>query len=85
MLCCTGGRYVWDDPRYSGKLTVIDNESVFAGPNVTIAINKDIFRINREFIKGGDVIVLVSMQGKFCYVASENRFGFGHLNGFKAN
>lgn len=68
---------MWDNPRYSGNPIVIGNESVFVGPHVTIGINKDIFfRINREFIKGGDVIVLISMQGKFCYVASENRFGF---------
>ncbi|KAI7814402.1 meprin A subunit beta-like [Triplophysa rosa] len=59
----SGGRYVWDNPQYSGNLTIIGNESVFVGPHVAIAINKDIlYGINFEFIKGGDVIVLISMQ-----------------------
>ncbi len=26
----------------------------------------------REFIKGGDIMFLFSMQGRFCYVTSEN-------------
>ncbi|KAA0722846.1 Meprin A subunit beta [Triplophysa tibetana] len=63
----SGGRYVWDNPRLSGSLTITGNESVFVGPDVTInyqqAINNNfLFRKNFEFIKGGDVIVLISMQ-----------------------
>lgn len=76
MFFYTGGRYVWDNPRLSGNLTIIGNESVFVGPHMNInnhqAINNEfLFRKNFEFIKGGDVIVLISIQGEFCYVASE--------------
>nr|XP_055065937.1 meprin A subunit beta-like [Misgurnus anguillicaudatus] len=53
--------YVWDNPRNNGTLTTIGNETVYVGPNVYSLF--DITDLNkRDFIKGGDIIVLISMQ-----------------------
>lgn len=54
-------RYVWDNPRNNGTVNTIGNETVYVGPNVYKKFNKaDLSK--RDFIKGGDIIVLISMQ-----------------------
>lgn len=54
-------RYVWDNPRNNGTVNTIGNETVYVGPNVHKKFKKaDLSKI--DFIKGGDIIVLISMQ-----------------------
>ncbi|XP_073728824.1 meprin A subunit beta [Misgurnus anguillicaudatus] len=53
--------YVWDNPRNNGTLTIIGNETVYASPKISRYFNKSDFS-KRDFIKGGDFIVLISMQ-----------------------
>ncbi|KAK7133210.1 hypothetical protein R3I94_015171 [Phoxinus phoxinus] len=54
--------YDWDNPRNNGSQVVIGNESVFVGPLVNMydIPNDDLTR--REFIKGADIIFLLTMQ-----------------------
>lgn len=68
--------YYWNNPRNNRSQVVIGNESVFVGPWVYIngITNDDLTK--REFIKGGDIIFLLTMQGRFCEVTSENKFNF---------
>ncbi|XP_051577814.1 meprin A subunit beta-like [Myxocyprinus asiaticus] len=59
----TDGRYFWDNPRNTGAPTVIDNETVYVSGGWgygTFMYKIDFTR--REFIKGGDIIFLFSMQ-----------------------
>uniref|UniRef100_A0A673GQU2 Metalloendopeptidase n=1 Tax=Sinocyclocheilus rhinocerous TaxID=307959 RepID=A0A673GQU2_9TELE len=58
---------VWDNPQNTGTQVVIGNETVYVGIfwGYKYAIMKeDLTR--REFIKGGDIIFLFTMQGRFC-------------------
>ncbi|XP_050984028.1 meprin A subunit beta isoform X2 [Labeo rohita] len=52
----------WDNPRNGGNQVIIGNESVFVGTwvNTYYINNYDLTR--REFIKGGDIMFLFSMQ-----------------------
>uniref|UniRef100_A0A8C2CCF1 Metalloendopeptidase n=1 Tax=Cyprinus carpio TaxID=7962 RepID=A0A8C2CCF1_CYPCA len=62
---------VWDHPRKTGTRVIIGNETVYVGRFVgyQYAIMKeDLSR--REFIKGGDIIFLFTLQGRFCEVPS---------------
>lgn len=61
----TDGSNDWDNPRNNRTRVVIGNETVYVGIfwGYQYAIMKeDLSR--REFIKGGDIIFLFSMQGK---------------------
>ncbi|XP_050959629.1 meprin A subunit beta-like isoform X1 [Labeo rohita] len=61
-LASSNASYYWDSPRKGGNQVVIGNESVFVGnwtPSYYV-IRDDLTR--REFIKGGDIIFLFSMQ-----------------------
>ncbi|XP_059367575.1 meprin A subunit beta-like [Carassius carassius] len=59
-LTYNGGRYFWDKPQY-GPFAISD-ESVFIGEYsyVVLLTKEDLTR--REFIKGGDLILLFTMQ-----------------------
>lgn len=64
-----GGMYYWNNPRINGTLTIIGNESVFVMNNAwgyRYFMYKDELT-KRDFLKGGDIIFLFSMQGMFCY------------------
>ncbi|XP_042628373.1 meprin A subunit beta-like [Cyprinus carpio] len=63
-LVSSYGRNDWDNPRNNGTRVVIGNETVYVGIfwGYQYAImNEDLTK--REFIKGGDIIFLFSMQG----------------------
>uniref|UniRef100_A0A672QSS3 Metalloendopeptidase n=1 Tax=Sinocyclocheilus grahami TaxID=75366 RepID=A0A672QSS3_SINGR len=64
---------VWDNPQNTGTQVIIGNETVYVGIfwGYRYAIMKEDL-IRREFIKGGDIIFLFTMQGRFCEVPSEN-------------
>uniref|UniRef100_A0A672NFZ9 Metalloendopeptidase n=1 Tax=Sinocyclocheilus grahami TaxID=75366 RepID=A0A672NFZ9_SINGR len=68
------GKYHWDNPRNVGTEANISGESVFLGQSAFIALltREDLAR--REFIKGGDLILLFTMQGRICEGTSENKF-----------
>ncbi|XP_067305560.1 meprin A subunit beta-like [Pseudorasbora parva] len=59
----SSGIYYWDNPRKNGTQVTIGNETVYVDifSVYTYAIMKDNLTI-REFIKGGDIIFLFSMQ-----------------------
>uniref|UniRef100_A0A673JCM0 Metalloendopeptidase n=1 Tax=Sinocyclocheilus rhinocerous TaxID=307959 RepID=A0A673JCM0_9TELE len=63
----------WDNPRNNGTRVVIGNETVYLGIfwGYEYAIIKEDLT-KREFIKGGDIIFLFTMQGRFCAVPSES-------------
>uniref|UniRef100_A0A671LZK8 Metalloendopeptidase n=1 Tax=Sinocyclocheilus anshuiensis TaxID=1608454 RepID=A0A671LZK8_9TELE len=65
----------WDNPRNNGTRVVIGNETVYLGIfwGYEYAIMKEDLT-KREFIKGGDIIFLFTMQGRFCAVPSESNF-----------
>ncbi|XP_073703911.1 meprin A subunit beta-like [Garra rufa] len=54
--------YYWDNPRNGGNRVIIGNESVFVGTWIYsyYVMKEDLTK--REFIKGGDIIFLFSMQ-----------------------
>ncbi|KAK2892384.1 hypothetical protein Q8A67_012372 [Cirrhinus molitorella] len=56
------GSYHWDNPRNNNIQIIIEGESVFLGGIATFVLlaQKDLTK--REFIKGGDLIVLFTMQ-----------------------
>ncbi len=66
---------VWDNPRNIGTPVIIGDETVYVGIFVgyEYAIMKEDLT-KREFIKGGDIIFLFTMQGRFCEVLSESNF-----------
>ncbi|KAA0704933.1 Meprin A subunit beta [Triplophysa tibetana] len=57
------GIYFWNNPRINGTQTTIGNESVFvsSGWGYRYFMNKDELT-KRDFLKGGDIIFLFSMQ-----------------------
>ncbi|XP_073703909.1 meprin A subunit beta-like [Garra rufa] len=57
------GKKTWDNPRNTGTQDVIGNETIYVGPflDYEYVIRKDDLT-RREFIKGGDIIFLFSMQ-----------------------
>ncbi|KAK9976763.1 hypothetical protein ABG768_021966 [Culter alburnus] len=63
-----GGKYYWDNPRITGSQTNIDDESVFVDefrflnmpPYFVLLTPADLAQ--REFIKGGDIILLLHSQ-----------------------
>ncbi|XP_067305559.1 meprin A subunit beta-like [Pseudorasbora parva] len=59
----SNGRYYWDNPRKNGTQVPIGNETVYVDTFMvyTYPIMKDDLT-RREFIKGGDIIFLLSMQ-----------------------
>ncbi|KAI7789686.1 meprin A subunit beta-like isoform X2 [Triplophysa rosa] len=62
-LVTEGGTYFWNNPRINGTQTIIGNESVF----VTSGWGNQYFMYKdelpkRDFLKGGDIIFLFSMQ-----------------------
>ncbi|KAI2655267.1 Meprin A subunit beta [Labeo rohita] len=61
-LASSNVSYYWDNPRKGGNQVFIGNESVFVGEWTYsyYVIRDDLTR--REFIKGGDIIFLFSMQ-----------------------
>ncbi|XP_059363763.1 meprin A subunit beta-like [Carassius carassius] len=62
-LVSSNGRNYWDNPQNIGTRVVIDNETVYVGIfwGYQYAIMKEDLT-KREFIKGGDIILLFSMQ-----------------------
>ncbi|XP_067304857.1 meprin A subunit beta-like isoform X2 [Pseudorasbora parva] len=62
-LISSNGIYYWDNPRKNGTQVTIGNETVYVDTFLfyTYAIMKDDLT-RREFIKGGDIIFLLSMQ-----------------------
>ncbi|KAG1947574.1 meprin A subunit beta-like [Pimephales promelas] len=52
----------WNNPRNKGSQVVIGNESVFVGDWVYIYRITNDYLTRREFIKGGDIIFLLTMQ-----------------------
>ncbi|XP_073728825.1 meprin A subunit beta-like [Misgurnus anguillicaudatus] len=52
---------IYDNPRNNGTLNTIGNETVYVGPIVYKFFNKTDLN-KRDFIKGGDIIVVISMQ-----------------------
>ncbi len=52
----------------------ISNESVFLGGSALLVLLTKEDLATREFIKGGDLILLFTMQGRICAGTSENKF-----------
>ncbi|XP_067305561.1 meprin A subunit beta-like [Pseudorasbora parva] len=61
-LVSSDGIYYWDNPRKNGTQVIIGNESVFVGTWFYIYVIAKNDLTKREFIKGGDIIFLFSIQ-----------------------
>ncbi len=62
----------WDNPKNGGNQVIFGNESVFVGAWISGYYIREDDLTKREFIKGGDIMFLFSMQGRFYNVTSEN-------------
>ncbi|KAL1259433.1 hypothetical protein QQF64_010010 [Cirrhinus molitorella] len=58
----SNGIKYWDNPRNNGNEVVIGNENVYVGPLIYLFYTMKEEATRREFIKGGDIIFLFTMQ-----------------------
>ncbi|XP_067284800.1 meprin A subunit beta-like [Pseudorasbora parva] len=61
-LTRSGAGYFWDNPRKAGVRAFVDGESVFLGGTAYIKLLATADVTRREFIKGGDLIILITTQ-----------------------
>ncbi|XP_067284790.1 meprin A subunit beta-like [Pseudorasbora parva] len=54
--------YYWDNPRKTGVPAIVGGESVFLGGSAIFKLLPKADRTRREFIKGGDFIILITTQ-----------------------
>lgn len=72
----------WDDPRKVGiQVTHEDGSTYHRGPGAGTAVYLTHLRAkSRDFIKGGDAIFLLTMEGKKCHISFIRRTQSGNKN-----
>lgn len=75
-------KLIWDDPRKVGiEVTHEDGSTYHRGPGSGTPVYLTHLRAkSRDFIKGGDAIFLLTMEGKKCHISFLRRTQLGNEN-----
>uniref|UniRef100_A0A3Q1BIT7 Metalloendopeptidase n=1 Tax=Amphiprion ocellaris TaxID=80972 RepID=A0A3Q1BIT7_AMPOC len=76
MKASGSDQFFWDDPRKVGvEVTDVDGSKYFRGPGYGTAVYLTHLRAkSRDFIKGGDAIFLLTMEGCVCFCCAATPF-----------